>query len=487
MCVCPERYVSNTYSSRPRPLFLIFFGCLFSTPRPHHSTLKNVPISICLSPILKPKTRSLLLHPPLSPCRLCPTVLISPPVSSSLPHFPRFPLSLPFPHLTPSVYHPSPIPSFAPCCIHIPSFRQFLQYRRLTRTTNFTFPSPTPLLLPHSRTFHLTYFTQISRSSVASAFSVKYRRSPLSAPITVRPSVRSSVDDVFYPLAKTPLFLSLQRPPLSPLAFSRTHCPRSLTAIMPPPDDDIFNRMFASFVARKTRPHRTYYPPPPPQPDTLRHVANDLTGRRQSSHHASSSDPRHHMPTPAGKHPRSSSRTLGALVRGRSKSSKSIRPPGSKSSKGSKGSESKAVSASTEDAPPKKRARAQVPTASKLSSGALMRTQSAHAGSLNRAPVLTGMNNDGKLERSKTMAKLGSSSGAASKPPKASKPKDNKKFPCDKCPSTFAQKGQLSRHVRRVHEKLRPYGCEYCGRLFGARSDRTRHIMVSNLFHLVGG
>lgn len=51
-------------------------------------------------------------------------------------------------------------------------------------------------------------------------------------------------------------------------------------------------------------------------------------------------------------------------------------------------------------------------------------------------------------------------------------------FPCEQCSSSFTQRGQLLRHVRRVHEHLRPYACQLCGSKFGARSDRNRHIQV---------
>eukprot|EP00177_Eucheuma_denticulatum_P000687 GFKZ01001235.1.p1 GENE.GFKZ01001235.1~~GFKZ01001235.1.p1 ORF type:complete len:368 (+),score=16.66 GFKZ01001235.1:101-1204(+) len=256
-------------------------------------------------------------------------------------------------------------------------------------------------------------------------------------------------------------------------------------------DDDIFKRMFASFVARKTRPSAATHvrPRSPPEPDSLRRVATEFSGRTFLSSTTPSPPTARPLlsPTPAYKHPRQSDRNPGAMFLHhgrRSKQSKGSR--GSRSSKGSKGSE-KPVSASTEDAPPRKRARPHTPIRS--ATGNLLRTQSAHAGSLHsmgdRQP---------RLERSKSAAKLNASSNGSSaerkvkipstRPPadrassSSAKPPGVKKFPCDKCPATFSQKGQLSRHIRRVHDKLRPHACEYCGRLFGARSDRTRHVMI---------
>lgn len=342
------------------------------------------------------------------------------------------------------------------------------------------------------------------------------------------------------------------------------------------PDDDIFKRMFASFVARKTRnsgpnvrppssspigeharvpPSRPTESPIPqldrPGADKLRKVATDYHGRgfngptssaypqsnyrhgipsiqrvpHQSHHqyaHTSQfqrtapdgrQDPpvqhqhvaHHHQrtsvfpslfpgrPSPEDAHgqrvhpnpnahevPASSRRQAGVRSRGRI-----LANGGSRGSKGSKGSE-KQVSASTEDAPPRKRTRTHpLPN--------LHRSQSAHAGSIHSS---RNSNSKGDKPRMNSRFNLPSvqpptgftttpnSGSNAHSPPQQQRvererPAGAKSFPCDQCSAVFAQKGQLSRHTRRVHEKLRPYACDYCGRLFGARSDRTRHVMVS--------
>lgn len=288
-----------------------------------------------------------------------------------------------------------------------------------------------------------------------------------------------------------------------------------------PSDDDIFKRMFASFVARKTR---TPAPPPPgapaprmpedrpaphmPEdrraPGVLRKSATDFNGRSFSPHGPPPPDiatPRHphhsvHVPPthrPARQNERSG---LQAIFPFRSHAQpleqpRAPSPPrrthaapragrSSKGSKGSKGSE-KQVSASTEDAPPRKRTRTHP-----VQHPPLQRSQSAHAGSLHSShrsksekqrasgryqlppshvtPPTTAVPQQAPRQQGETASKASAAS---------------KSFPCDKCQAVFAQKGQLSRHTRRVHEKLRPHACEYCGRLFGARSDKARHVTVS--------
>lgn len=127
--------------------------------------------------------------------------------------------------------------------------------------------------------------------------------------------------------------------------------------------------------------------------------------------------------------------------------------------------------------PPRKRTR---------TTNALARTRSAHPST--NPSALSGMGGSGHVvpppppphssvtSRSRALSPAGagaSGSGSVSSTQQRS-------FPCDVCGSVFAQRGQLSRHHRRVHEKLRPHACEYCGKLFGARSDRTRHVQVSS-------
>ena len=302
-----------------------------------------------------------------------------------------------------------------------------------------------------------------------------------------------------------------------------------------PADDELFRKMFASFVERKTRssnPASTVRPPfvdfkpelrksnhpnytlPPSSPNIadlriqspassssnnssqlMRHSSHHpslptrqqshhtrsvpqnysalpqptLT-RHQSSHVSTSSTSQRHsqesrgaplhsllnfrqsQPTP---YPQQTEVADASSAKRHSRVSKGSKPSRSASKGANKGSD-KPVPAPTEDAPPRKRTRTH---------GSLHRSQSAHVGVLNQR------SSSSKPEVPST---------AAPKPASAAASKTaQKSFPCDKCKATFAQRGQLSRHVRRVHEKLRPHACEYCGRLFGAKSDRTRHVMVS--------
>uniref|UniRef100_A0A7S1TE55 C2H2-type domain-containing protein n=1 Tax=Compsopogon caeruleus TaxID=31354 RepID=A0A7S1TE55_9RHOD len=49
---------------------------------------------------------------------------------------------------------------------------------------------------------------------------------------------------------------------------------------------------------------------------------------------------------------------------------------------------------------------------------------------------------------------------------------------CDRCSASFGQVGDLNVHIRTVHEKRRPYGCATCGATFGLRSHLNKHIRV---------
>lgn len=265
-----------------------------------------------------------------------------------------------------------------------------------------------------------------------------------------------------------------------------------------PNDDDLFKKMFASFVNRKTRGSGSRSPPnhplPPPPPE-LRRVNTGLGSRvpYQSSHLRPLKSSYHPPPPPApsNKHLRHfepHSGGLGGLLSLRqpgdnSRSRNDYRASGKrsvKSSKGSKGSRGgskgseKVPSASTEDAPPRKRTRVLNRHGTNVD-GVLLRTHSAHA-SLHS----TG---SGKLSKSRSSTRIhvpstAPPSGSSSRGGPSAKPPSQKRFPCEQCEAVFAQNGQLSRHVRRVHDKLRPFACEHCGRLFGARSDRSRHVTV---------
>jgi uncharacterized C2H2 Zn-finger protein len=50
--------------------------------------------------------------------------------------------------------------------------------------------------------------------------------------------------------------------------------------------------------------------------------------------------------------------------------------------------------------------------------------------------------------------------------------------PDEQCTSTFGQKSDLNKHVKTVHQKIKPYGCPECGLTFGHRGNLLRHIGV---------
>ncbi len=49
-------------------------------------------------------------------------------------------------------------------------------------------------------------------------------------------------------------------------------------------------------------------------------------------------------------------------------------------------------------------------------------------------------------------------------------------FSCDKCLRSFKRKGDLKRHVCRVHEKIRDAICPVCSKAFGEDYNMRRHI-----------
>ncbi|GAB0493986.1 hypothetical protein MMPV_005274 [Pyropia vietnamensis] len=60
--------------------------------------------------------------------------------------------------------------------------------------------------------------------------------------------------------------------------------------------------------------------------------------------------------------------------------------------------------------------------------------------------------------------------------------------PCayDGCGFRTTRNGQMTRHVKRVHLKLRPYACNYCETPFASRSDRNRHIKLRHSVAIAG-
>jgi hypothetical protein len=54
--------------------------------------------------------------------------------------------------------------------------------------------------------------------------------------------------------------------------------------------------------------------------------------------------------------------------------------------------------------------------------------------------------------------------------------KTSKDFECPKCRKKFSYKSALTRHNKTVHLKLRDHVCEVCGRAFGQNGDLQKHI-----------
>jgi hypothetical protein len=56
--------------------------------------------------------------------------------------------------------------------------------------------------------------------------------------------------------------------------------------------------------------------------------------------------------------------------------------------------------------------------------------------------------------------------------------KTSKDFECPKCHKKFSLKGDLNRHDKTVHLKLREHVCEVCGRAFGLNANLQAHIRM---------
>lgn len=288
--------------------------------------------------------------------------------------------------------------------------------------------------------------------------------------------------------------------------------------------NDMFSRMFASFVNRKNRGSSSSGPTPPPPPEPLHRTtsehrsssrsrprgiaallspgaartptrspfhssssnrnsgaaaaaaaaaANQLSGQSSSHQHASHQPG--HGPPPSQGHRGYQDYEPGSYGRGSTRGGGLFSPlnrgsAGAGPSRRQTGKLSEKTASTDEDHPPRKRSRTHI-----------VRSQSAHAGSLHGSSRSQDKSKT-RFERRRRVSPAEASVDAimpraSPTPPKT--PAGGKSFPCPQCDSHFQQRGQLARHTRRVHEKLRPHACEHCGRLFGARSDRTRHIQVS--------
>lgn len=56
-----------------------------------------------------------------------------------------------------------------------------------------------------------------------------------------------------------------------------------------------------------------------------------------------------------------------------------------------------------------------------------------------------------------------------------------KQYVCLECQRSFQRKDKLTRHVRCVHEKLRPYLCPFCELTFNRRDKVRRHVSSVHL------
>ena len=242
--------------------------------------------------------------------------------------------------------------------------------------------------------------------------------------------------------------------------------------------NDIIGRMFASFVNRKIRGHRSRPPPPPVPQEPLRRTTSEYRSSRSKSRGIAGLLSPSTSRTPTNRSSSSSQQRAGSSAAAAAASAAASHLGYSASNttgvpshhyqqqpheydagghidlsvprRHSGRYSEKTIS--DDDRPPRKRSRTHH----------IVRSQSAHNVG----------NRNGRRNAAETIAPR------PAHIPRTRPAPTTRSFPCPQCDAVFQQRGQLARHTRRVHEKLRPYECAHCGRLFGARSDRTRHIQV---------
>ena len=51
-----------------------------------------------------------------------------------------------------------------------------------------------------------------------------------------------------------------------------------------------------------------------------------------------------------------------------------------------------------------------------------------------------------------------------------------KKFPCDLCPRSFKQSGDLKKHVKEIHQKIKDNFCDHCEMAFCRPYQLKKHV-----------
>ena len=51
-----------------------------------------------------------------------------------------------------------------------------------------------------------------------------------------------------------------------------------------------------------------------------------------------------------------------------------------------------------------------------------------------------------------------------------------KKLKCEQCPYATSVRGSLQRHMKAVHEKVRPYKCDKCSHAASTKQNLHNHV-----------